>query len=108
MKENENTRSRKENENTRSRGHSLSELMFEVHGLSKVIDNALILNSEVKGVTTRGGKTTTQGIHDDNTNIHTKEPLVFHQDKPVAPKEVLNENQPQKTKEQIVQPSIEL
>ncbi|GJU36885.1 hypothetical protein Tco_1185239 [Tanacetum coccineum] len=82
--------------------------MFKVHGLSKVIDNALISNSEVKGVTTIGGKITIQGIHNNNTNIHTKEPSVFHHDKPVTPKEVLVENEPQKTKEQVVQPSIEL
>ncbi|GJZ61132.1 hypothetical protein Tco_0617269 [Tanacetum coccineum] len=54
------------------------------------------------------GKMTTQGIHNDNTNIHTKEPSAFHHDKPVAPKEVIVENEPQKTKKEVVQPSIEL
>ncbi|GKB35321.1 reverse transcriptase domain-containing protein [Tanacetum coccineum] len=48
----------------KERNNSLSELRFEVHRLSKVIDNALISNSEVKGVTTRGGKTTTQDTVD--------------------------------------------
>ncbi|GJY91225.1 DNA-directed DNA polymerase [Tanacetum coccineum] len=92
----------------KERNNSLSELRFEVNGLSKAINNALISNNEVNGVTTRGGKTTTQGIHNDNTNIRTKEPSVFHHDKPVAPIEVLVENEPRKTKEQVVQPSIEL
>ncbi|GJU54344.1 hypothetical protein Tco_1228058 [Tanacetum coccineum] len=86
----------------KERNNSLSELRFEMHGLSKVIDNTLISNNEVKRATTRGGKTTTQGIQDDNTNIHTKEPLVLHYDKPVAPIEFLVESEPQETKEQVV------
>ncbi|GJR69435.1 hypothetical protein Tco_0015500 [Tanacetum coccineum] len=92
----------------KERNNSLSDLKFEVHRLSKVIDNALISNSEIKRVTTRGWKMTTQGIQHDNTNVQTKEPLVFHQDMPVAPKEVLVENEHGKTKEQVIQPSIEL
>nr|GEV52057.1 hypothetical protein [Tanacetum cinerariifolium] len=46
----------------KERNNSLSELRFEVHGLSKVIDNTLISNNKVKGVTTRGGKITTQDL----------------------------------------------
>ncbi|GKC75813.1 DNA-directed DNA polymerase [Tanacetum coccineum] len=42
---------------------------------------------------------TTQGILNDNTDIHNEEPSVFIHDKPDAP---------QKTKEQGVQPSIEV
>ncbi|GKC33597.1 hypothetical protein Tco_1045981 [Tanacetum coccineum] len=45
----------------KERNNSLSELRFEVQGLSKVTDNTLISNNEVKGVTTKGGKMTTQG-----------------------------------------------
>ncbi|GJS02774.1 reverse transcriptase domain-containing protein [Tanacetum coccineum] len=60
------------------------------------------------GVTTRGGKTTTQGVQDDNTNIHTKEPPVLHYNKPVAPIEVLIDSEPRETKGQVVQPSIEI
>ncbi|GJR85546.1 hypothetical protein Tco_0209557 [Tanacetum coccineum] len=67
----------------KEKNNSLSELRFEVHGLSKVIDNNLTSNCKVKGVTTSGGKMTTQDIQDDNTNIHTKEPLAIHHDKPV-------------------------
>nr|GFA48710.1 hypothetical protein [Tanacetum cinerariifolium]GFB03695.1 hypothetical protein [Tanacetum cinerariifolium] len=86
----------------KKRNNSLSELRFEVHELLRVIDNAPISNYEVKGVTTRGGKTTTQDIQNDNTNMHTKEPLVVNHDKPPEPKEVLVENQHQKTNEPVV------
>ncbi|GJW30064.1 hypothetical protein Tco_0046939, partial [Tanacetum coccineum] len=55
----------------------------------------------------RGGKTTTHRILSENTDIHNEEPSVFIHDKPDAPKEVLVENEPKKTKEQVVQPSIE-
>ncbi|GJR32809.1 vacuolar-sorting receptor 1-like protein [Tanacetum coccineum] len=92
----------------KERNNSLSELRFEVHELLRVIANALISNYEVKGVTTRGGKTTTQDIQNDNTNMHTEEPLVVNHDKPVEPKEVLVVNQHQKTNEPVVQPSTEV
>ncbi|GJW90814.1 DNA-directed DNA polymerase [Tanacetum coccineum] len=92
----------------KERNNSLSELRFEVYRLSKVINNALISDCKVKRVTTRGGKMTTQGILNDNIEIHNKEPLVFIHDKPDAPKEVLVESEPQKAKEQVVRPSIEV
>ncbi|GJZ73187.1 retrovirus-related pol polyprotein from transposon TNT 1-94 [Tanacetum coccineum] len=92
----------------KERNNSLSELRFELYGLSKVINNALISECEGKGVTTRGGKITTQEILNDNTKIRDKEPSVFVHDKLDAPKEVLVENEPQKAKEQVVQPSIKV
>ncbi|GJV99229.1 hypothetical protein Tco_1554481 [Tanacetum coccineum] len=92
----------------KERNNSLSELRFEVYGLLKVINNALISECEAKGFTTRGGKTTTRGILNDNTDIHDEEPSVFIHDKPDAPKEVLAEDEPHKAKEQVVQPSIEV
>ncbi|GKD35385.1 hypothetical protein Tco_1250894, partial [Tanacetum coccineum] len=39
----------------KERNNLLNKLRFEVHGLSKIIDNALMSNSKVKGVTTGGG-----------------------------------------------------
>ncbi|GKD15897.1 DNA-directed DNA polymerase [Tanacetum coccineum] len=60
----------------RKRNNSLSELRFKVHELLRVIDNASISNYKFKGVTTRGGKTTTQDVQNDNTNMHIEEPLV--------------------------------
>ncbi|GKA43210.1 hypothetical protein Tco_0735934 [Tanacetum coccineum] len=91
----------------KERNNSISELRFKVHELLRVIDNAPTSNYKVKGVTTRGGKTTTQYIQNDNTNMHTEEPLVINHDKPVEPKEVLVEIQHQKNNEPVFQPSIE-
>nr|GEU81399.1 hypothetical protein [Tanacetum cinerariifolium] len=56
----------------------------------------------------RGGKTTTKGILNDNTEIHDEGHSVLIHDKPVVPKEVLVEDEPQNDKEQVVQPSIEV
>ncbi|GJW74434.1 retrovirus-related pol polyprotein from transposon TNT 1-94 [Tanacetum coccineum] len=84
----------------KERNNSLSELKFKVYGLSKAINNAQLSNYEVKGVTTRGGKTTTEIIRDTTD----KEPLILHHDKPVELNEVLVETKPQETKEQTIQP----
>ncbi|GJZ96891.1 hypothetical protein Tco_0669225 [Tanacetum coccineum] len=83
----------------KERNNSLSELKFEVHGLSRAINNAQLLDCELKGVTTRGGKTTTEAISD--TNLVNKEPPVLHH-KPKEPNEVLIKTKPQDTKEQTV------
>ncbi|GJV62964.1 DNA-directed DNA polymerase [Tanacetum coccineum] len=88
----------------KGRNNSLSELRFEVQGLLRVINNTPISNREVKGVTTKGGKTTTQDVQDNDTNIHTKEPLVINHDEPVESNEVLTKDQPQKTNEPVVRP----
>nr|GEV48311.1 reverse transcriptase domain-containing protein [Tanacetum cinerariifolium] len=88
--------------------NSLRELRFKVYGLPKVINNAMISECEAKGVTTRGGKMTTHGILNDNTDIHDEGPSVPIHDKPDAPKEILVEVEPRKAKEQVVQPSIEV
>ncbi|GJR59891.1 reverse transcriptase domain-containing protein [Tanacetum coccineum] len=89
----------------KERNNSLSELRFEVQGLLRVINNTPISNLEVKGVTTRGGKTTTQDVQDNDTNIHTKEPLVINHDEPVESNEVLTKDQPQKPNEPVVRQS---
>ncbi|GJV70021.1 DNA-directed DNA polymerase [Tanacetum coccineum] len=89
----------------KERNNSLSELRFEVQGLLRVIDNIPMPNCEIKGVTTSGGKTTTQDIQNDNTNMY-KQPLVVNQNKPVESNEVLVKNQPEKTNKPVVQPSI--
>ncbi|GJV17497.1 reverse transcriptase domain-containing protein [Tanacetum coccineum] len=87
----------------KERNNSLSELRFEVQGLLKVINNTPISNLEAKGVTNRGGKTTTQDVQDNNANIHTKEPLVINHEKPVESNEVLTKDQLQKADEPVVQ-----
>nr|GEU80716.1 hypothetical protein [Tanacetum cinerariifolium] len=90
----------------KERNNSLSELKFEVYELSKAINGAQLSNYEVKGVTARGGKTTTEIIHD--TNDINKESPILHHDKPVEPNEVLVETKPQETKEQTIQPPTPL
>nr|GEV03359.1 hypothetical protein [Tanacetum cinerariifolium] len=92
----------------KERNNSLSELGFEVQGLLKVINNTPMSNLEVKGVTTRGGKTTTQDGQDNDTNLHTKEPLEINHDEAVKSNEVLTKHQPQNTEELVVQPTCEL
>ncbi|GJV81142.1 reverse transcriptase domain-containing protein [Tanacetum coccineum] len=65
-------------------------------------------DSEVKGVTTRGGKTTTQDDHDNNTNVLPKGTLVVEPEKPVGPNDVFTNDQPRMTSEPVVQPSNEV
>ncbi|GJZ62514.1 reverse transcriptase domain-containing protein [Tanacetum coccineum] len=67
-----------------------------------------MIDCEVKGVTTRGGKTTTQDVQDNNTNVQPKEPPVVDLDKMVGSNEVLTKNQPQKINESAVQPSSDV
>ncbi|GJU18469.1 reverse transcriptase domain-containing protein [Tanacetum coccineum] len=86
--------------------NSLSELKFEVYRLSKAINDAQLSNYKVKGVTTRGGKTTTENILD--TNDKNKEPPLLHHAKPIEPHEVLVETKPQEVEEQTVKPPAPL
>nr|GEU63675.1 reverse transcriptase domain-containing protein [Tanacetum cinerariifolium] len=76
-----------------------------VYGLSKAINDAQLSNCKVKGVTTRGGKTT-EIVRD--TNVINKEPPILHHDKPIEPNEVLIETKPQETKEQTARPPTSL
>ncbi|GJW23607.1 reverse transcriptase domain-containing protein [Tanacetum coccineum] len=92
----------------KERNNSLIELKFGVQELLKVINNIPMIDCDVKGVTTRGVKTTTQDVHDDNTNVLPKEPLVVEIEKPVGSNEVLTNDQPQMTSETVVQPSNEV
>ncbi|GKB21733.1 hypothetical protein Tco_0855656 [Tanacetum coccineum] len=62
-----------------------------------------MIDCEVKGVTTRGGKTTTQDVQDNNTNVQREEALVVDLDKMVGSNEVLTKNQPPKINESDVQ-----
>ncbi|GJS22375.1 hypothetical protein Tco_0451007 [Tanacetum coccineum] len=65
----------------KERNNSLSELEFEVYGLSRVINKAQIIGCEAKGVTTRGGKTTTEPI--SHTNVANKHPIP-HRNEPTT------------------------
>ncbi|GJT70271.1 reverse transcriptase domain-containing protein [Tanacetum coccineum] len=85
----------------------LSELGIEVHGLSKVMNDVLILKNEVKGVTTRGGRMTTEIAYNDEINNINKEPSELPHDKPEEPQDAILRNDPHKTKEMISQPLVE-
>ncbi|GKG23712.1 hypothetical protein Tco_0391748 [Tanacetum coccineum] len=78
----------------KERNNSLIELRFGVQELLKVINNIPMVDCDVKGVTTRGGKTTTQDVHDDNTNVLPKDPLVVEIEKLVRSNKVLTNDQP--------------
>nr|GEX31570.1 hypothetical protein [Tanacetum cinerariifolium] len=89
----------------KERNNSLIELRFGVQEFLKVINNTPMIDCEVKGVTTIGGKTTTQDAQNNDTNVHTKEPHAVNHGKLVESNEVLTNDQPQKTSEPITQPS---
>ncbi|GJT84693.1 hypothetical protein Tco_1066410 [Tanacetum coccineum] len=78
----------------KERNNSLIELRFGVQELLKVINNVLMIDCDVKGVTTIGGKTTTQDVHDNNINVLPKEPLVVELERPVGPNDVLTNDRP--------------
>ncbi|GKB70966.1 hypothetical protein Tco_0932378 [Tanacetum coccineum] len=87
-----------------------NELLFKErnNSLLKVINNVPMIDCDVKGVTTRGGKTTTRDVHDNDTNVLPKEPVLVEPEKPVGSNEVLTNDQPQITSEPVVQPSNEV
>ncbi|GKE09812.1 hypothetical protein Tco_1413363 [Tanacetum coccineum] len=91
----------------KERNNSLIELRFGVQDFYKVINNVPIVNYDVKGVTTRGGKTTTQD-HDDDTKVLPKEPAAAKPENPVESNKVLTNAQPQTTSEPVVLPSNEV
>ncbi|GJX81265.1 reverse transcriptase domain-containing protein, partial [Tanacetum coccineum] len=91
----------------KERNNSLIELRFGVQELLKVINNVPMIDCDVKGVTTRGGKTTTQDVHDNDTNVLPKEPVVVEPKKPIGSNKILTRDEPQMTSEPVVQPSKE-
>ncbi|GJX00896.1 reverse transcriptase domain-containing protein [Tanacetum coccineum] len=89
----------------KERNNSLIKLRFGVQELLKVINNTPMIDCEAKGLTTRGGKTTTQDAENNDTNVRTKEPLAENHDEPVESNEILTIDQPQKTNKPDAQPS---
>ncbi|GJZ14217.1 hypothetical protein Tco_0549447 [Tanacetum coccineum] len=81
----------------KERNNSLSELEFEVYGLSRAINKDQMVGCEAKGVTTRGGKSTTKPIGDNTNTI--KHPLPHH-DEPTTPDEIPTKIKPKKNQEQ--------
>ncbi|GJZ00570.1 reverse transcriptase domain-containing protein [Tanacetum coccineum] len=82
--------------------NSLIELRFKVQKLLRIIESPPTSNCEFKGVTNRGGKTTTQDGQKDDTNINGEKPLEEARDKLVESNEVIMENQPQGTNAPII------
>ncbi|GKB92578.1 reverse transcriptase domain-containing protein, partial [Tanacetum coccineum] len=69
----------------KTQSNLLSELKIKVNELSKVVSNVLIPKNKVKGVTTRGGKMTSEATRSkeiNETGINKNEPLRFEQEKP--------------------------
>ncbi|GJX46063.1 hypothetical protein Tco_0271253 [Tanacetum coccineum] len=67
----------------KTRSNLLSELKIKVNELSKVVNNVLIPKNKVKGVTTRGGKMTSEATRSkeiNETGINKNEPPRFEQD----------------------------
>ncbi|GKC23436.1 hypothetical protein Tco_1025586, partial [Tanacetum coccineum] len=67
----------------KERNNSLIDLRFVVQELLKVINNTPIIDGEVKGVTTRGGKSMTQDAQNNDTSVHTEEPQAVNHIKPI-------------------------
>ncbi|GKB44142.1 reverse transcriptase domain-containing protein [Tanacetum coccineum] len=67
-----------------------------------------MIDCDVKGVTIRDGKTMTQDVYDNDTNVLPKEPVVVEPEKPVGSNEVLTNDQHQITSEPVVQLSNEV
>ncbi|GJZ97179.1 DNA-directed DNA polymerase [Tanacetum coccineum] len=72
-----------------------------VQELLNVINNVPTIDCDVKGVTTRGGKTTTLDVRDNDTSVPPKEPVVVEQEKPVGSNENLTNDQTQITSKPI-------
>ncbi|GKB99073.1 hypothetical protein Tco_0985210 [Tanacetum coccineum] len=77
----------------KERNNSLIELIFGVQELLKVINNVR--------VTTRGGKTTTQDVHDNDTNVLPKEPASVEPEKPVGSNEKIKKRERRGSTEEI-------
>ncbi|GKA90870.1 DNA-directed DNA polymerase [Tanacetum coccineum] len=92
----------------KERNNSIIELRFGVQELLNVINNVPMIDCDIKGVTTRDGRTTTQDVHNNETNVLPKEPVVVEPEKPAGSDEVLTNDQPQITSKPVVQPSNEV
>ncbi|GJW10618.1 reverse transcriptase domain-containing protein, partial [Tanacetum coccineum] len=93
----------------KTRSNLLSELKIEVNELSKVMSNVLIPKNEVKGVTTRGGKMTSEATHSkkiNETGINKNEPPRFEQDVQEKPHDDCVENKSSSIRERTTQPLV--
>ncbi|GJX29156.1 hypothetical protein Tco_0237235 [Tanacetum coccineum] len=87
----------------------LSELKIKVNELSKVVSNVLIPKNKVKGVTTRGGKMTSEATHSkeiNETGINKNEPPRFEQDVQEKPHDDGEKNKSSSIRERTTQPLV--
>ncbi|GJT08661.1 DNA-directed DNA polymerase [Tanacetum coccineum] len=61
-----------------------------------LINNTTTIDCEVKGVTTRGGKTTTEDAQNNDSSVHTEEPHAVNHNEPVESDEKEKEEAQQK------------
>ncbi|GJZ78831.1 reverse transcriptase domain-containing protein [Tanacetum coccineum] len=92
----------------KERNNSPFELRFGVQELLNVINNVPMIDCDVKGVTTRGGKATTLDVRDNDTSVPPKELVVVELEKPARSNKDLTNDQPQITSKPVVQPSNEV
>ncbi|GJU11157.1 probable DNA helicase MCM8 [Tanacetum coccineum] len=93
----------------KTRSNLLSELKIEVNELSKVISNVLIPKNEVKGVTTRGRKMTSEATPSKEINeigINMNEPPKFEQDVQDKPHDDGVKNESSSIRERTTQPLV--
>ncbi|GKB96086.1 hypothetical protein Tco_0982223 [Tanacetum coccineum] len=93
----------------KTRSNLLSELKIEVNKLSKVVSNVLIPKNEVKGVTTRGGKMTSEATRSkeiNETGINKNEPPRFEQDVQEKPHDDGEKNKSSSIRERTTQPLV--
>ncbi|GJX02725.1 reverse transcriptase domain-containing protein [Tanacetum coccineum] len=95
----------------KTRSNLLSELKIKVNELSKVVSNVLIPKNEVKGVTTRGGKMTSEATRSkeiNETGFNKNEPPIFEQDVQEKPHDDDVENKSSSIPERTNQPLVKL
>ncbi|GKA86185.1 reverse transcriptase domain-containing protein [Tanacetum coccineum] len=93
----------------KTRSNLLSELKIEVNELSKVVSNVLIPKNKVKGVTTRGGKMTSEATRSkeiNETGINKNEPPRFEQDVQEKPHDDGEKNKSSSIRERTTQPLV--
>ncbi|GKB90420.1 hypothetical protein Tco_0962692 [Tanacetum coccineum] len=74
----------------KTQSNLLSEVKIKINELSKVVSNVLITKNKVKGVTTRGGKMTSEATRSkeiNETGINKNEPPRFEQDVQEKPRD---------------------
>ncbi|GJU21318.1 reverse transcriptase domain-containing protein [Tanacetum coccineum] len=93
----------------KERSNLLSELKIEVNKLSKVMSNVLIPKYEVNGVTTKGGRMTSEAAPSkeiNETKINKNEPLMFEQDVQEKPHDVGVKNKSLSIRERTTEPLV--